>query len=154
MWENKRQPHQQKQCKVQITLWRHTGNGGIHSTNWGIPTACWIQQVRMVGFSASSSGTENNGTKRTICRNIFNLATEDPGTKYLGGVQNLLTRYVWRTRRHQQVDIRECGICSKFSNGIRITWQNIGCGNGNLMAIMSSDKSQVEMLLVMNAPLS
>ena len=75
----------------------------------------------MVGFSTSLSGTDNNGTKRTICRRVFSLATEDPGIKNLGGVQNVLDRYVPITQRHQQIDSRECGIQSKFSNGTGIT---------------------------------
>ena len=35
----------------------------------------------MVGFTTSLSRTDNNGTKRIICRSVFNLATEDPVKK-------------------------------------------------------------------------
>ena len=76
----------------------------------------------------TSVGTRS--LKRTIYRHKFNLSTKDPGTKNLGGFQNVLDGYVTRTRRHKQVDGRECGIRRKFSNGIGNTWQKIGCGNG------------------------
>ena len=108
----------------------------------------------MLGFPNSSSGTNNNGTKRNICRCIFSMAKENPGTKNVGGVQIVLEIYVSITQRHQQVDIRECGIWSKFGNGIKNTWQKLDAAIENLVAIMSSYKSQVETLLTKNAQLA
>ena len=130
MWENIQQSHWQKLCKDQRTFWRHNGNGGVNSMNRRISTARWRQRGRMIRFTTSSSGTDNNGEKRTICRRIFSLETENTGTKNLGGVQNVLDIYVSRTLRHQQVDSREYAIRSKFRNGIGHKWQKIGCGNG------------------------
>ena len=108
----------------------------------------------MVRFPSSLSGIDNNGANRTICRHIFNLATENPGTKTWVAFKTYWEDTFQEHKDMYKLTAENAGFGANSAMELETHDKTLNVTMANLVAITSSNKPQVKTLLATNAQLA